>query len=218
MEEIVQKDKDYSAIIHAIRTGQSNKSLPIGSKGYKMGGEWNQMLIMEEAEIISISGDNGIDRIFPPKGFRETIVSSLHQGGKHFAIVFATCSQYYRWPGMRSEIKTHISNCRTCFENSPAKPDAQHPGLMIPLSDLSPMDWICCDLCEIKDKKGKKQDYLVVVDRYSSFVRAFQLESTRTKNVIRALEEYIEVYYGPPLLMTTDGGPQFAHSNNAIRE
>ena len=119
---------------------------------------------------------------------------------------------------MKSEIKKHISNCRTCFENSPAKSDAQHPGLMIPLSDLSPMDWICCDLCEIKDNKGKKKDYLVIVDRYSSFVRAFQLGSTRTKNVIRALEEYIEVYYGPPLLMTTDGGPQFSRSNNAIRE
>ena len=119
---------------------------------------------------------------------------------------------------MRSDIKTHISICKTCFEKSPATSEAQHPGLMIPLSDLSPMDWICCDLCEIKDKKGKKQDYLVVVHRYSSFVRAFQLGSTRTKNVIRALEEYIEVYYGPPLLMTTDGGPQFARSNNAIRE
>ena len=96
---------------------------------------------------------------------------------------------------MRSEIKTHVSNCRTCFENSPAKTKAQHPGLMIPLSDLSPMDWICCDLCEVKDKKGKKQDYLVIVDRYSSFVRAFLLGSTRTKNVIKALEEFIETYY-----------------------
>merc|ERR1712240_941503 len=84
LEEIAQKDKDYSAIIHAIRTGQSNKSLPIGSEGYKMGGEWNQMSIMDEAEVISISRDDGIDRIFPPKEFRETIVSSLHQGGKHF--------------------------------------------------------------------------------------------------------------------------------------
>ena len=37
LEEVAQKDKDYSAIIHAIRTGQSNKSLPIDSEGYKMG-------------------------------------------------------------------------------------------------------------------------------------------------------------------------------------
>ena len=88
LEEIARKDKDYSAIIHAIRTGQSNKSLPVGSEGYKMGGEWDKMSIMEEAKVISVSGDDGIDRIFPPKEFRETIITSMHQGGKHFTIVF----------------------------------------------------------------------------------------------------------------------------------
>ena len=41
-----------------------------------MGGEWNSMSIMDEAEIISVSGDNGIDRIYPPKEFREKIISS----------------------------------------------------------------------------------------------------------------------------------------------
>ena len=83
---------------------------------------------------------------------------------------------------------------------------------------LSPMDWLCCDLCEIKDKKGKKQDYLVIVDRYSLFVRAYKLGSTKTKNVIKSLKEFIEGYYGPPLLLTTDGGPQFGRTNNAIRK
>ena len=57
------------------------------------------------------------------------------------------------------------------------------------------MDWICCNLCEVKDKKGKKEEYLVIVIRYFSFVRAFNLGSTKTKNVIRALEEFIEKYY-----------------------
>ena len=122
---------------------------------------------MDEAEVISISGDDGIDRIYPPKGFRERIISIMHRGGKHYAIVNATCNQHYRWPQMRSDKKTHISNCRTCFKNSPAKTEAQHPSLRIPLEDLSLMDWLCCDLCEVKDKKGKKQDYLMIVDRYS---------------------------------------------------
>ena len=49
----------------------------------------------------------------------------------------------------------------------------------------------------------------MIVDRYSSFVRAFNLGSTKTQNVIRALEEFFKTYYGPPLLLTTDGGPQF---------
>ena len=67
LEEVAQKDKDYSAIIHAIRTGQGHKSLLPDSEGYKMGGEWSIMSIMDKAEVISVSGDDGIDRIFPPK-------------------------------------------------------------------------------------------------------------------------------------------------------
>ena len=78
-----------------------------------MGGEWASMSIMDEAEIICISGDDGIDRIYPPRGFRERIINSIHQGGKHFDIVMATCSLHYRWPQKRADIKTHISNCKT---------------------------------------------------------------------------------------------------------
>ena len=87
LEEVAQKDKDYSAIIHAIRTGQGHKSLPSSSEGYRMGGKWSSMSIMDKAKVISISGKDGNDRIYPPKGFCERIISSLHQGGKHFAIV-----------------------------------------------------------------------------------------------------------------------------------
>ena len=146
-----------------------------------MGGEWDRMSIMDEAEIIVVSSDDGIDRIYPPKAFHETIISRIHQGGKHYTIVYTTCSQHYRWPQMRSDIKTHVSNCRTCFKNNPAKTEVQRPGLSINMEDLSAMDWLCCDLCEIKDKKGKKQDYLVIVDRYSSFVWAYKSGSTKTK-------------------------------------
>ena len=55
-----------------------------------MGGEWGSMSIMDEAEVIIVSGDDGIDRIYPPKLFRETIISRIHRGGKHYAIAYAT--------------------------------------------------------------------------------------------------------------------------------
>ena len=90
---------------------------------------------------------------------------------------------------------------------------AQHPGLTIPLEDLSAMDWLCYELCEIKDDKGKKQNYQVIVDQYSSFVRAYKLGSTKRKSVIHSLEDFIKNYYGLPLLLTTGGGPQFGGAN-----
>ena len=103
---------------------------------------------------------------------------------------------------MKQQIKQHISNCKTCFAHKPSKSEAKHSGLSIPMEDLSPMDWLSTDLMEIKDKTGKKSSYLVIVDRASAIVRAYNLPGTKTKNIIASLEEFVEVYYGPPLLLT----------------
>merc|ERR1711895_146465 len=54
--------------------------------------------------------------------------------------------------------------------------------------------------------------------RWLEGARAYKLKSTKTKTGIKALEEFIEMYYGPPLLLTTDGGPQFKDANKAIKE
>ena len=43
-----------------------------------MGGKWDSLSIMDKAEIVSFSGDDGIDRIYPPKEFRERIITSIH--------------------------------------------------------------------------------------------------------------------------------------------
>ena len=122
-----------------------------------MGGEWNMMSIMEEAEVVCISGTDGVDRIYPPKQYRQHNFELINKGGKRLDIVLATCALHYRWPKMRNDIITHVSNCKPCFASKPSKTEAKHPGLSIPLEDLSPMDWLCCDLMAIKDKKGKSQ-------------------------------------------------------------
>ena len=152
------------------------------------------MGVMDEAEVIFISGDDGVDRIYPPKGYRKRIIEMTHEGGKHVDIVWATCSTHYRWPKMKQEIKQHISNCKTCFTHKPAKTEVKHIGIAIPLEELSPIDWLSMDLMEIKDKSGKKSSYLVIVDRVSVFVRAYNLPGMKTKNIIGALEEFVEVY------------------------
>ena len=101
---------------------------------------------------------------------------------------------------MKQQIKQHIANCKICFTQKPSKSEAKHSGLSIPLEDLSPMDWLSTDLMEVKDKKGKKSSYLIIVDRSSAFIRAYKLAGTRTKNIVSSLEEFVEVYYGPPLI------------------
>ena len=70
----------------------------------------------------------------------------------------------------------------------------------------------------MKDKTERKSSYLVIVDRASAFVRAYNLPGTKTKNIIASLEEFVDVYFRPPLLLTSDGGPQFNTANNAITD
>ena len=84
---------------------------------------------MDKAEVISISGDDGIDRIYPPKGFRERIISIMHRGGKHYAIVNATCNQHYRWPQMRSDKKTHtFQTARLASKTARQRPKLSTPA------------------------------------------------------------------------------------------
>ena len=100
VESIGSKDPEYFGIIHALRTGSSNKSLPKESEARRMGGEWDKMGVMDEAEVVYISGDDVVDRIYPHKVYRKHIIELTHEGGKHLDIVLATCSTHYRWPKM----------------------------------------------------------------------------------------------------------------------
>ena len=60
--------------------------------------------------------------------------------------------------------------------------------------------------------------YLVIVYRASRFFSGDKLSETKTKHIMSCLQDFIEVYYGPPLLFTSDGGPQFQAANKAIQE
>ena len=95
---------------------------------------------------------------------------------------------------------------------------ARASGLNIPLQGLKPMDWLSTDLAEKKLSNGKKVHFLIIVDRSSGFIRAYQLKGTKTCNVIKALQDFNDTYIGPPYWLTLDGGPQFAGANAAIKK
>ena len=111
VESIGRKDPEYFGIIHALRTGSSNKSLPKESEACRMGGKWGKMGVMDKAEVVFISGDNGIDRIYPSKEYRKQIIEKTPEGSKHVDIVMATITTHYRWPKMKQEVNKHIVNC-----------------------------------------------------------------------------------------------------------
>ena len=67
LEEAGQKDPDYKMMIEYIRTNRNFKELPPHSEGFRMGGEWPNLKILPEAEVIILHENNKVSKIFPPK-------------------------------------------------------------------------------------------------------------------------------------------------------
>ena len=80
------------------------------------------------------------------------------------------------------------------------------------------MDWVSTDLAQKVLSNGRKVNFLIIVDRASGFLRVYQLRGTKTRNVIDALQDYNDTYCGPPYWLSSDGGPQFAGANAAIKK
>ena len=124
---------------------------------------------------------------------------------------------HYTWPSIRKDVKAHVDQCKLCAELMPSKSQARSSGLNIPLENLKPMDWLSTDLAQKTLSNGKKVNFLIIVDRASGFIRVYQLRGTKTRNVIEALQEFNDTYVGPPYWLMSDGGPQFAGANAAIK-
>ena len=79
----------------------------------------------------------------------------------------------------------------------PSKSQARSSGLNIPIESLQPMDWVSTDLAQKVLSNGRKVNFLIIVDRASSFLIVYQLRGTKTRNVIDALQDYNHTYCGP---------------------
>ena len=79
------------------------------------------------------------------------------------------------------------------------------------------MDCISTNLAQKVLKNGKKVTFLVIVDHASRFVKVYQLRGTKTKHIVWLLPNFNEVYCGPTYWITSEGGPQFAEANQAIK-
>ena len=47
-----------------------------------MGGEWPNVDILTEAEVIILQENGNVSKIFPPKAYRQRILETMHKGGR----------------------------------------------------------------------------------------------------------------------------------------
>ena len=109
---------------------------------------------MQEPEVVYLNGSHGISRIYPPKPYGKKTLEFLHKKGRRYEAVLKKAKIHYHWPGLKNDVRSHVSSCKICFTNQPSKSETKRRGLSVPIEDLSPMDWLVTDLCEKKDSKG----------------------------------------------------------------
>merc|ERR1712030_20097 len=199
--------------------GTAHKQIAPTSEARKMGGEWSSISILQHWEILVLNDANH-QRIIPPREYRETIISSLHNStGRKADTLITTMKKFYFWPRMREDIHQHIAACRTCLVLMPGKTRSQALGLDVDIADLQPMDWLVTDLFSSPAVSGgKKKDWIVIGDRHSGFCWAQELSSTKTNNIIDALNTFNREYSGPPYRISSDGGPQYSAINAKISD
>ena len=61
-----------------------------------MGGEWPNLEVLTEAEVLVLHENIKVSKIFPPKSYRQRILEAMYKGGRKLNIMIL---QVYCQPG-----------------------------------------------------------------------------------------------------------------------
>ena len=136
-----------------------------------------------------------------PTALRRTVLDSIHDG--HFGIVkcLERAKNSVYWPGYIHDIQDKVASCRRCQEGrneNPRLPYEPHPVPFYPYQKVG------MDLFELDGKT-----YLMSVDYYSKWITIINLDHTKSRDVIEAVDEQF-ANFGIPEEVISNNGPQFA--------
>ena len=139
-------------------------------------------------------------RIVIPPSLRDRMLKLIHQS--HLGIV--KCKQRGRevlfWPTMNAAIENEVRNCSKCaqYQNKQT-----HEPLKPTITPDLPYSEVGCDLFDFDGKP-----YLMIVDYFSRYFDAIELNLTNTKSVVNAMKSVFSCH-GIPRKLRSDNGPQF---------
>lgn len=139
------------------------------------------------------------DRVVIPPSLRDSVLQSLHSAHQGVSQMCARADSSFFWPGMTPAITLLRSRCSACNRMSPSQPSAP------PTPPSTPVYPFQCVAADYFSYRGC--NYLVVVDRYSSWPIVEQAADGAT-GLIAALRR-IFVTYGISEELSSDGGPEF---------
>ena len=103
----------------------------------------------------------------------------------------ATIREMYFWPKQRQQLQEHAETCNICLDFRRAKARAEGVEHSEDIKNLAPMDQTSTDLFEVPSTKEK---WIVFGDRASGFIQGEKLNRSKMKDIISALDRYINRY------------------------
>ena len=196
-------DGEYQEIIQFLEDGKCIKEIPKDHHGRRYKDVWNDigMIVNSKGDKLMIMDGY---RIIVPKTLRKFILGRLHQPHAGTTSMYETAIEHYFWIGLYNDIKNIAENCEICRICSPSKrrePIIHENGT--DLSKLEPMEMVSADLFHLKGK-----DYLLIVDRMSSFPCVEKLNSQRPSEIIQKMDSLF-MLFGYPKRIRTDGASTF---------
>ena len=192
--DFAENDSAYKQIREAILSNVDINDLPPNHPGRSFSSVWNDLSVHDDVLLVV---DNS--RIVIPKAARPDILKKLHTAHAGVTKTRQMARNLYFWPGMSNEIKLMIECCDLCQRLRAHQHDEpqQHPNADAPMH---------CVSMDLFSWAGK--DYLVMIDRFSSFIWVSHLSTTTTRKVLDVIDRwYLDIGY--PLIILTDNGPQF---------
>ena len=151
--------------------------------------------------------DHGKCQLMVPRHKHHKFISDFHCPNHmgHFGInstINKITGKYY-WKGLYKDVVRFINNCQTCNELKGATKKA--PIFPIPLTE--PFEEIVCDILGPLPITKRGNRYIVAfIDRYSSWVEAFPVQTIETQVVARLFVEEVIFRYGCCRKFRTDQG------------
>jgi hypothetical protein len=152
-------------------------------------------------------------QIIIPQKLREVVLHMAHlpPQAAHPGVrrMQENITREFYWATLRSDCASYVSHCLSCAAVKGPVNGQTRPLQLFPLN--GPWEFICADILgPLPTTMSGHKFILVFSDRFSKFTVAVPMKTTTADDVAEVFVSSWVSYFGVPLILLTDNGPQFA--------
>jgi RNase H-like domain found in reverse transcriptase/Reverse transcriptase (RNA-dependent DNA polymerase)/Integrase zinc binding domain/Integrase core domain len=152
-------------------------------------------------------------QILVPPRLREVVMhlahlppQAAHPGARRMQ---ENISREFYWATLRRDCAEYVSNCLSC--TAAKGPGAQRTRPLQLFPPREPWEFVCVDILgPLPTAKSGFRFVVVMSDRFSKYTVAVPLRTTTADDVAHTFVTHWVAYFGVPLILLSDNGPQFA--------